>query len=228
VSLAYRLFHPRFFLRLLLARAFVCCLILSTVGSSSASLILPRSRTNPDESKPITVRFRIINLVSRTIYLQGIRQDQERPVLTIFYREEGQGWKPFFNYLPCDLPQCQELGLPEKICPMTGWFPIALGPAGTAEAIKEIFWDGRLYERSEAMLRTNKRGQYCYKSFVPTRGTLHIELEYSETLSDHKPGRIGSRERSAIEFPLPPTQPLMEIYIPAKSQGKESPKIVPR
>ena len=110
---------------------------------------------------------------------------------------------------------------------MMVWFPISVGPAGTPEAVNEVFWDGRLYERSEAMLRTNKRGQYCYKSFVPTEGTLHVEVEYSETLSESRPGRIGSRERRAIEFTLPPAQSLMEIYVPDDFLGKESPKNVP-
>jgi hypothetical protein len=180
---------------------------------SRADLLGPRPTPKPDEVEPRPVTFKIVNRGKRPLYLQGVRQDRDHLVLTLFHQEGGGGWKPFIDYLPCDLPQCHEMGQPRKRCPNEISVPIPLGPAGGSDAVFESLWEGRLYERREAMVE-KKRGQYCYRSSVPTEGMLRVKVEYSETLSEDPRGgigRIGPREKSIVEFPLPPKDPIVEI-----------------
>lgn len=204
-------------------------LILSTTTLSQADLVFPRPGLPQDRSKPTPVTFRIINQENRPLFLQGVRDNQERLVVNLFLLGNTRGWQSYLDYLPCDLPQCHEMGTLREKCPKGDPFPIRLGPVGTSGAVYELFWEGRLYVRTEA-LNVRKRGQYCYKSFVPKKGTIHIEIEYSKTLSANKayPGRIGARERSAIEFSLPPAQPIMVITVPSEQIGRHAPKALPQ
>jgi hypothetical protein len=221
----------------LLISALLALFLTQAVYTSRADLILPRTRPRPDEGNPTPVRLRIVNRRARPIYLQGARQepnrtDRDRLVLNVFYRGESGGWQPYLEYLPCDLPQCHEMGGPKKDCSKGAPIAIPLGPAGGPRDVYEVTWEGKLYERTEAIFE-RKRGEYCYRPFIPSSGTLRIEVEYSETISDEPAdsgshGRIGPRDKSAIEFSLPPADPVMEIFVPSTPRGKESPKAAPR
>jgi hypothetical protein len=224
----------------LLVSAFLALFLTQVISYSHADLILPRPLPRPEEGNPKAVRLRIVNRNARPIYLQGMRQDpnridRDRLVLNVFYRGASGGWQPFLDYLPCDLPQCHEMGGPREGCPKGAPIAIPLGPAGGANAVYDVLWEGKLYERTEAIFE-EKRGEYCYRPFVPAGGTLRIEVEYSETISDEPAdpgdnghgGRIGPRDKSAIEFSLPPAEPVMEIFVPTAPRGEGSPKVAPR
>jgi len=222
-------------MRSLLWPALVSLLVSTSGIVSRADLILPPSGSNRDETKAIAVKFRIVNRGPRPAYIQGIRQDQDHLVLNFFYHADLEGWKPFIDYLPCDSPLCDQIGGLPKPCPKGAMIPIGLGPSGSPAAMVEYLWEGRLYERTEALME-HARGQYCYRPVVPRKGTLRVEVEYSESLSDNHaqpgekayPGRIGPRAKSAIELSLPPTQPVMEISLFEAAPGGESGRSVPR
>ncbi|NKE72705.1 hypothetical protein [Candidatus Manganitrophus noduliformans] len=164
--------------------------------------------------KPTPVSLRIINQRKNPIYLQGLRQDGERIQIFLYHREGTRGWKPFFEFLPCDLPTCRGLHAPRKSCPKPIPFVIALGPSGSADSFKEVPWNGLLYERSEAT-REDRKHRYCYKGKVPKTGRMRVEIEFSETLQkeSEKSGIIGGRDHAVFEFDLPPSRPSYEIVI---------------
>ena len=219
----------------LLVSAFLAVVLTQAITSSRADLMLPRPRSDEGNTKP--VRFRIVNRESRPIYLQGLRQDPNRTdrdhlVLNVFYRGASGGWQPYLEYLPCDLPKCHEIGGPKQECSKGTPIAIPLGPAGGPRSAYEFLWEGKLYERTEAIFE-EKRGQYCYRPFVPSGGTLRIEVEYSEAISDEPAapgahGRIGPRDKSIIEFSLPADKTVMEIFVPAARREQGSRKSSPR
>jgi len=175
--------------------------------------------------EPTPVSLRIINQLKKTIYLQGFRQESERVQIFLYHREGNRGWKPFFEFLPCDLPTCRGLHAPKKSCPKPIPFVIALGPAGSANSFKEVPWDGLLYERSEAT-QEDRKHRYCYKGKVPKTGRMRVEIEFSDNLQkeSEKSGLIGGRDHAVLEFDLPPSRPHYEIVIDASSfRGTSSP-----
>lgn len=176
--------------------------------------------------EPTPVSIRIINQRKTPIYLQGFRQGDERVQIYLYHREENRGWKPFFEFLPCDLPTCRGLHAPGKSCPKPIPFVIALGPAGSANSFKEVPWEGLLYERSEAT-QEDRKNRYCYKGRVPKRGQMRIEIEFSDTLQkeSEKSGIIGGRDHAVIEFDLPPSRPNYEIVIDGNSHPGASPSL---
>jgi len=208
---------------------------LSIQSLSHADLIVPPPAAAPGEARPTAVRFRIINRSPHPVYLQGYHQDQDHLILNFFYREAQGGWKPFLDYLPCDSPSCREIGRLPKSCPKGTMIPILVGAAGGENAMFEYLWEGRLFDRTEAMLE-HHRGQYCYRPIIPATGTLRVEVEYSQSFWDTPvkpgepsyPGRIGPREKSVIEFQLPPVQPMMELFLFAPPSEGESHKFEPR
>lgn len=192
-----------------------------------AGTIVPQPsppETFSEEPRPVSIR--IINQQKTPIYLQGFRQGDERVQMYLYHREGKRGWKPFFEFLPCDLPTCRGLHAPKKSCPKPIPFVIALGPAGSADSFKEIPWEGLLYERSEAT-QEDRKHRYCYKGRVPTTGQMRVEIEFSDTLQkeSEKSGIIGGRDRAVIEFDLPPSRPNYEIVISGESHPRASPPL---
>lgn len=167
--------------------------------------------TFPDAA-PLT--FRIINRSNRPFYLQGFRDREERLQLYFYHREGKEGWKPFFEALPCDLPTCRNLHAPKNGCSKPIPFIISLGAAGAADSVKEFRWEGLLYQRSEATQEDRSR-RYCYKGWVPKSGRMRVEMEFSDTVQEgkEKSGMIGGRDHTAIEFNLPASQSVYEIPI---------------
>ncbi|MDC4228052.1 MAG: hypothetical protein MPW15_28435 [Candidatus Manganitrophus sp.] len=163
--------------------------------------------------------------MQRTVYLQGFRQESERVQIYLYHREGNRGWKPFFEFLPCDLPTCRGLHAPKKSCPKPTPFIVTLGPAGSADSFKEVPWDGLLYERSEAT-QEDRKHRYCYKGKVPKAGRMRVEIEFSDTLQkeSERSGMIGGRDHAVVEFDLPPARPNYEIVIDQGShRGASSP-----
>lgn len=195
-------------------------------GALPAGTIVPQpSPSETFSEEPTPVSLRIINLLKKPIYLQGFRQVDERVQIYLYHREGNRGWKPFFEFLPCDLPTCRGLHAPKKSCPKPIPFVISLGPAGSATSFKEVPWDGLLYERSEAT-QEDRKHRYCYKGKVPRRGRMRVEIEFSDTLQkgSEKSGIIGGRDHAVLEFDLPPSRPNYEIVIDANSfRGASSP-----
>lgn len=171
--------------------------------------------------QPTPVSIRIINELNKPVYLQGFRQENERVQIYLYHREGNRGWKPFFEFLPCDLPTCRSLHAPRKSCPKPIPFLITLGPAGSANSFKEVPWEGLLYERSEATQEARKH-RYCYQGRVPRRGRMRVEIEFSDTLQEES-GIIGGRDHAVIEFDLPPSRSSYEIVIDANSLRSPSP-----
>lgn len=195
-------------------------------GAIPTGTIVPQP--SPPETfseEPTPVSLRIINLLKKPIYLQGFRQVDERVQIYLYHREGNRGWKPFFEFLPCDLPTCRGLYAPKKSCPKPIPFIISLGAAGSANSFKEVPWDGLLYERSEAT-QEDRKHRYCYKGKVPRTGRMRVEIEFSDTLQkeSEKSGIIGGRDHAVLEFDLPPSRPNYEIVIDANSfRGASSP-----
>lgn len=183
--------------------------------ASAAGILVPQpppSETFPDRPTPVAIR--IINQRKMPIYLQGFREERERVQIYLYHREGKEGWKPFFESLPCDLPTCRSLHGSPKSCPKPIPFVVALGPAGSADSSKEVSWEGSLYQRSEATQEERNR-RYCYKGWVPKTGQMRVEIEYSDTLQkeSERSGIIGGRDHAVVEFDLPPTRPSYEIII---------------
>ena len=178
--------------------------------------IVPKPTTPETFSEePTPLLFRIVNRGKKGDYIQGMQQEGEKNVQLFFYhKEKGKGWKPFFDSLPCDLPTCRNLHALNKNCDKPHPFVIRLGPAGSFSSIKKFQWDGLLYQRIEATGEARKR-RYCYRGWVPRRGRIRIEVEYSETIQRglKKRGLIGDRNHTAIEFSLPPLKKVYEISI---------------
>ncbi len=182
-----------------------------------AGLILPRPQVNEGVSqaaKPLTIR--IVNLGQQMIYLQGIREvSKEGKVQLYFYhREEGRGWKPYFDSLPCNLPTCRNLHRLSGGCGDGEPVVIRLGGKGSYNSIKEFQWGGLLYERSEATRESRKR-RYCYKGWAPIQGQVRVEVEYSKTVSrdDERKELMDGRDHTAIEFDLPASNRVYEIAV---------------
>ncbi len=195
--------------------------------------IMPVGTIVPQPSPPETfsedptpVSIRIINRRKKPIYLQGFRQGGERVQIYLYHREGNRGWKPFFEFLPCDLPTCRALHAPGKSCPKPIPFVVALGPAGNADSFKEVPWEGLLYERSEAT-QEDRKHRYCYKGRVPKTGRMRVEIEFSDTLQkeSEKSGIIGGRDHAVIEFDLPPSRPNYEIVIDGDAPPEPSPPL---
>jgi hypothetical protein len=192
-----------------------------------AGTIVPQPsppETFSDEPTPVSLR--IINLLNKPIYLQGFRQESERVQIYLYHREGNRGWKPFFEFLPCDLPTCRGLYAPRKSCPKPIPFVITLGPAGSATSFKEVPWDGLLYERTEAT-QEDRKHRYCYKGKVPKMGRMRVEIEFSDTLQNEgvESGIIGGRDHVVLEFDLPPSRPNYEIVIDTNSLRRASPSL---
>lgn len=176
-------------------------LLLSASFSPAASIFGDGSR--PAEGRRLT--FAIKNTGKERLFLQGYRAGSERISLNLYLKDEDR-WKPFHEYLPCDRPLCSLLDRPHQSCPRPEPIAIPLAPG----EVREVGWDGVLYQRSEAT--GEGRGKYCYKPLVPRQGVLRIEVEFSRSLSE-KSGLIGGRERSFIEIPLPASQEIIPIPI---------------
>ncbi len=162
---------------------------------------------------PTPVRIRVVNHGEKKVYLQGFRQGASKKVHFFFYhRQQGRGWKPFFESLPCNHPTCQNLHVIGKRCGQAAPHVVRLGPAGSANAIKEFEWSGLLYQQVEAIQKKRER-RYCYRGWVPKGGEIRIEMEYSDTVQHDKNNNltIGGRRHTAIEFSLPPTQAVYEF-----------------
>lgn len=164
--------------------------------------------------KPPEILFRIINKSREKIYLQGISQAGGAVQLFFYHRDRGQGWKPFFSSLPCDLPTCRNLRAFTEDCAKPVPFVISLGAAGTINAVREFRWEGLLYERIEATREPRKR-RYCYKGWIPKRGRMRIEVEFSKTRQERSgsKGSIGGRSHTAIEFNLPARRQVYEVFV---------------
>lgn len=180
-----------------------------------AGTILPQpSIPETFSDTPTPLLFRIVNRGEKTIFLQGMRQEDEKVQLFFYHRESGQGWKPFFETLPCDLPTCRNLHVPKQSCGQAVPFTISLGPAGRSGSVKELKWDGLLYQRVEATQEDRQR-RYCYKGWVPKSGRIRIEIEFSETaqIGGDKKGTIGGRDHTVVEFDLPPAREVYDIFV---------------
>lgn len=183
--------------------------------ATPAGTIVPQPTTPETFSdKPTPLVFRVVNRGARSIFLQGMRQAEEKVQLFFYHREAGQGWKPFFETLPCDLPTCRNLHVPKTDCSQAVPFAMSLAPAGTAGSSKELKWDGLLYQRIEATQEDRQR-RYCYKGWVPKSGRIRVEIEFSETaqIGGDKKGTIGGRDHTVLEFDLPPSQEVYEIGV---------------
>jgi len=183
--------------------------------------IVPKPSTPETFSqKPTPLLFRVVNRGKKGLYIQGMQQGEERMVQLFFYHKTREtGWKPFFNSLPCDLPTCRNLHARNKTCGKPHPFAIHLEPLGSAKSAREFQWDGLLYQRIEATGERRKR-RYCYKGWIPKRGRIRVEVEYSSSIQRglKKRGQIGERNHTAIEFSLPPLKKTYEISI-----GRDSP-----
>jgi|GEM_PF-1978678 len=177
-----------------------------------AGTIVPQPSPLSDTPTPVTIR--IINRRKTPVYLQGFRQEKERIQFYLYHRDGREGWKPFFEFLPCDLPTCRGLHGPPKSCPKPTPFVVTLGPAGNADSVKEIPWEGALYQRSEAT-QEDRNHRYCYKGWVPKAGRMRVEVEFSDTFQKRsdQSGMIGGRDHAVIEFDLPPAQTSYEMVI---------------
>ncbi len=164
--------------------------------------------------KPTDILFRIINRSREKIYLQGITQEERAVQLFFYHRDRGKGWKPFFSSLPCDLPTCRNLHAFKEDCPKPVPFVLSLGAAGTINAVREFRWGGLLYQRIEATREPRGR-RYCYKGWLPKRGRMRIEVEFSKTkqASSERKGLIGGRAHTAIEFDLPARRAVYEVFV---------------
>lgn len=189
-----------------------------------AGTIVPQP--SPFSETPTPVLIRIINQRKNPVYLQGFRQEKERVQIYLYHREGRGGWKPFFEFLPCDLPTCRGLHGPPKSCPKPIPFVVTLGPAGSADSVKEIPWEGALYQRSEAT-QEDRSHRYCYKGGVPKTGRMRVEIEFSDALQkeNEKNGIIGGRDHAVVEFDLPPSRPSYEIMIEAAPNTGASPSL---
>lgn len=165
------------------------------------------------QDTPTPVTFRIQNRSLRPIYLQGMKEEAERLQLFFYHRDEGKGWTPFFEFLPCDLPTCRNLHAPKQSCSKQVPYIVSLGPSGSPDSVKEVQWSGLLYQRSEAT-QENRNRRYCYKGWVPKSGRMRIELEFSETTQEEK-GKpvIGGRDHAVVEFDLPPSRTTLDIVL---------------
>jgi hypothetical protein len=163
---------------------------------------------------PTPIVLRIVNRGGKSVFLQGIRQGEEKVQVYFYHRQKGQGWKPFFESLPCDLPTCRNLHTSKQGCGKGVPFAISLGPAGTAGSVKELKWDGLLYQRIEATQEDRQR-RYCYKGWVPTSGRIRIEIEFSETaqIGRDKKEMIEGRDHTVLEFDLPSAQEMYDIVV---------------
>ena len=180
-----------------------------------AGTILPQpSIPETFSDTPTPLVFRIINRAGKSLFLQGVRQGEEKVQLFFYHRQEGQGWKPFFDTLPCDLPTCRNLHLPRHDCGQAVPFAVSLAPAGTPGSVKELKWDGLLYQRIEATQEDRQR-RYCYKGWVPKNGRIRIEIEFSETaqIGGDKKGMIGGRDHAALELDLPPSREIYDLPV---------------
>jgi hypothetical protein len=164
--------------------------------------------------KPTEILFRIINRSQDNIFLQGIGQEGGDVQLFFYHRDHGKGWKPFFSSLPCDLPTCRNLHAFTDDCALPVPYVIPLGAAGTINAVREFRWGGLLYQRIEATREPRQR-RYCYKGWVPTRGRMRIEIEFSKTRQEGRgsKGAIGGRSHTAIEFNLPARRQVYEVFV---------------
>lgn len=180
-----------------------------------AGTIIPQP-TFPESfsEKPDEILFRIINRSREKIYLQGISQAGGAVQLFFYHRERGQGWKPFFSSLPCDLPTCRNLRAFTEDCAKPVPFVISLGAAGTINAVREFRWGGLLYQRIEATREPPER-RFCYKGWVPKRGRMRVEIEFSKTRQEGtgRKGSIGGRSHTAIEFNLPARREVYEVFV---------------
>ncbi|MFQ5542844.1 MAG: hypothetical protein ACE5FY_00665 [Nitrospiria bacterium] len=174
----------------------------------------PISEHFSEEPTPILIR--IINHGRKSLYLQGVQEGQGQRKIKLFFYHRGKdrGWKPFFQTLPCDLPTCKNLHALDQTCGQSVPFSIRIGPAGNFNSVKEFKWDGLLYQKIET-IRERKNRRYCYKGWVPKKGDIRIELEFSKSLQNQrdKRGMIGGRMHTAIEFSLPPVKTVYEIEI---------------
>jgi len=164
--------------------------------------------------KPAEILFRIINKSRGKTYLQGTRQAEKTVQIFFYHRDNGRGWKPFFSSLPCDLPTCRNLRAFTENCPKPLPFVIPLGPAGTINAVHEFRWGGLLYQRIEATREPRER-RYCYKGWIPKRGEMRIEVEFSKKRQkgNGRNGSIGGRSHTVIEFKLPSRRQVYEIFV---------------
>ncbi len=176
--------------------------------------------------RPTPVAIRIINRRKTPVYLQGFRGGKERVQIYLYHREEKEGWKPFFEFLPCDLPTCRGLHAPQTSCPKPTPFVVTLGPAGSADSFKEIPWEGSLYQRNEAT-QEDRSHRYCYKGWTPKTGRMRVEIEFSDTVQkgSDQGGIIGARDHAVIEFDLPPARPSYEMVIGEDSSPGASPSL---
>jgi len=185
-------------------------------GTRPVGTIVPKPSTPETFSQtPTPLLFRIVNRGKQGLYIQGMQQGEQKRVQLFFYhREKERGWKPFFDSLPCDLPTCRNLRTLGEHCGKSVPFAIRLGPEGSSSAVREFQWDGLLYQRIEATGEDRKR-RYCYKGWVPKRGRIRIEVEYSGSIQRalEKRGLIGERSHTAIEFRLPPLRQVYEISV---------------
>ncbi|MFY9269172.1 MAG: hypothetical protein WAO55_05405 [Candidatus Manganitrophaceae bacterium] len=186
----------------------------SEVNAVPAGIIVPQPSPEADSEEGNPVVLRIINQRSKPIYLQGFRQNEERIQVYLYHRDGKRGWKPFFDFLPCDLPICRRLRAPQKQCPKPIPFVVLLGPAGSADAIKEVPWDGHLYQRNEAT-QEDRQHRYCYTGWTPRSGRMRVEIEFSEEAEERRENgaRIGGRDHAVLEFDLPPSQASYDIVI---------------
>jgi len=183
--------------------------------ATPAGTIVPQPSTPETFSEtPTPLVLRVVNRAAKSIFLQGVRQAEERVQLFFYHREAGKGWKPFFETLPCDLPTCRNLHAAKSDCNQAVPFAISLGPAGTSGSVKELKWDGLLYQRIEATQADLQR-RYCYKGWVPKSGRIRGEIDFSETaqIGGDKGGTIGGRDHTALEFDLPPSRQVYEIEV---------------
>ncbi len=180
-----------------------------------AGTIIPQP-TFPESfsEKPKEILFRITNKSREKIYLQGINQSGSAVQLFFYHRDKGKGWKPFFSSLPCDLPTCRNLHAFTEDCAKPVPFVISLGAAGSINAVREFRWGGLLYQRIEATREPRER-RYCYKGWIPKRGRMRIEIEFSKTRQEGsgRRGSIGGRSHTAIEFNLPARREVYEIFV---------------
>lgn len=178
--------------------------------------IVPKHAT-PEQftKKPNPILIRIVNRGEKKVYLQGFKTGNSKKVHFYFYhRNNGRGWKPFFESLPCNHPTCQNLHAIGKLCNKAQPYVVELGSAGQMNSLKEFRWDGLLYQQSESIEKDRKR-RYCYQGLIPKDGQIRIEMEYSETFQHDQNNQktIGTRLHAAIEFEVPPTKTVYEIAI---------------
>ncbi len=185
--------------------------------ATPAGIILPRPKIAETFSRnPTPLIIRVTNYGNKTLYLQGMRQSGSEGRLQIFFyhRGEGRGWKPYFDSLPCNLPTCRNLHSAHGQCGKMEPYVIRLGPSGTYNSVKEFRWGGLLYQRNEA-IREARQHRYCYKGWVPKRGRVRVEVEYSKSISrnEERKEMMAGRDHTAIEFNLPVSRAVYEIGV---------------